>query len=582
MVISYFIFRVSEGFKLLHLFFRFFILFIPLSLFAGTIDPNQPDPDAGRILKEIEQLNKAIIPQTQDSLSTYQEEENDKKGPSVTIKSFQIVGNEKLTIEQIESFLSKFSKIPLTLNRIKKIPGALADFYNQQGFVAFVEIPDQDLTQGVLQLKITEGQFGGIEIIPQNGLSFVKPQLLENFMTYNLPKGAINLKEIERRIGLINDLPGIKAKSALKAGNKAGEAKIGVLVTNNASRIGGLVTTDNYGSRATGRERLLGSFRLDSPFYLGDQAQMTLLKSQGVDYVRMDYSVPLGPLGWRVGPNFSFLQYDVVSQEFRSLKPRGKSYVYGLTAKYPLQRSPFTRSDVSFGYTERLFENKDNTNGLTSDYKIRVGNFGIRGDLADQWGLGGINRYDFNIDIGRVDLNGSPNFSSDQSATGARTHGHYKKFSIDLNREQFLPQDWSLFGKIYSQWADRNLDASEKIYLGGPTALRAYPTAEGAGNSGYLANFEVRKRLAQNFTLTGFYDLGHVRQFRDNYSNVTPNVYTLKGYGLMLALNGPQNTQWSLIVADRVGENPNRTISGTDQDGSKRDPFIWLRGALYF
>jgi hypothetical protein len=31
-----------------------------------------------------------------------------------------------------------------------------------------------------------------------------------------------------------------------------------------------------------------------------------------------------------------------------------------------------------------------------------------------------------------------------------------------------------------------------------------------------------------------------------------------------------------------VGKNPNPTVTGKDQDGSNKDNFVWLRGAVLF
>jgi hypothetical protein len=107
--------------------------------------------------------------------------------------------------------------------------------------------------------------------------------------------------------------------------------------------------------------------------------------------------------------------------------------------------------------------------------------------------------------------------------------------------------------------------------------------SEGAGSQGYVANLEIRRALPQNLTLTGFYDIGHAKQYVNNSGvNADPNGYTLKGYGLSLGWNGPKNTLLSVTWAKRIGENPNRTTTDKDLDGSHKDNFVWVRGGITF
>ena len=182
---------------------------------------------------------------------------------------------------------------------------------------------------------------------------------------------------------------------------------------------------------------------------------------------------------------------------------------------------------------------------------------------------------------GEVNLSGSPNEASDK--IGANTQGDFNKIRFNLNRTQYLNSDYALRIKYAYQWADQNLDSSEKLYLGGPNGVRAYPVNEGAGAQGFLANLELTRNFQNNLQGKMFYDMGSIKQYIDNSSvNTDPNSLTLKGFGVGIDWTGPKNSVVSLNVARRVGKNPNPTVTGKDQDGSNKDNFVWLRGAVLF
>ncbi|NBW53237.1 MAG: hypothetical protein EBR39_04840 [Betaproteobacteria bacterium] len=113
--------------------------------------------------------------------------------------------------------------------------------------------------------------------------------------------------------------------------------------------------------------------------------------------------------------------------------------------------------------------------------------------------------------------------------------------------------------------------------------MRAYPTSEGSGSSGYLASLELKRDLPMNFAITGFYDLGHAKQSKENHNaTLGPNSLTYKGFGAQLSWQGPYQSSFSGIIARRIGDNPNPTSTGDDQDGTKKTNVIWVNGAFVF
>ena len=140
----------------------------------------------------------------------------------------------------------------------------------------------------------------------------------------------------------------------------------------------------------------------------------------------------------------------------------------------------------------------------------------------------------------------------------------------------------SLFGSLSGQAASKNLDSSEKFYLGGASGVRAYPASEGGGAEGHLLTLELRWRLPEGVNLTTFHDSGSVTVNRNNeYSGAaSPNDVSLRGSGLSLSGQLASGLSVKLTWARRQGKNPNPTASGNDQDGSLKYNQLWLTTSL--
>ena len=304
--------------------------------------------------------------------------------------------------------------------------------------------------------------------------------------------GPLDLKRLERGILLANDLPGIGVGANLKPGQEVGHTDVEVQIENRA-RFNTSILADNYGSRSTGYERVLVSANLLNPLRLGDDLNATILKTAGTEYMRLNYSLPVGNDGLRIGSNATYLEYKVITNEFKSLGPNGHSAGFGLEASYPIYRSRDKNLNLDFDYDVKAFKNNTITE-VTSDYYTRIFSTSLSGDFVDQWLLdGATNNAKFVFDHGKNDLKNSPNYATDIS--NSHTHGIFNRAQLSFRRDQFLKNDYTLVIKGSGQLTDHNLDSSQKFYLGGPTGVRAYPSSEGSGSEGYLLNLELKKDL---------------------------------------------------------------------------------------
>lgn len=539
---------------------------------AGT-----SSPDAGQILNEIEnnlpqqQLPEYEVPELD------QEEEIDPEEPTVYIQGFRIIGNESMDRYTLDQFLKQYRNKQLPVSTIRSISAELANYYRKNGLIAQAILPDQDITDGIITVQLVEAEIGDIDVALEDK-QYIDTKILKKYFKEKNKK--ISLKDIDNKILLINEIPGISAKATLKAGKIP--KKVGVIIQPKFDkRYVSSVSYDNYGSRSTGKHRALGTFLVNSPLGRGDQLSFTALKSEGVNFGMFQYSIPVGSDGLKIGIKLSSLNYEIIHDEFSSTKPEGKSNSYALNASYPLYLTQSTKLLLKSEYENKSFFN-ETVIGTTSDYETDSIDVAIQLSFLDALTqYGGINQAEFIYTKGEVDLGGSPNEASDK--IGANTQGTFNKIRFNMKKTQYLDTNYSININYAYQWADQNLDSSEKLYLGGPKGVRAYPVNEGSGAQGYMANLELNRTFKENLQGKIFYDQGSVKQYISNSTvSADPNSLTLKGFGIGLDWTGPKNSVVSLNLARRIGKNPNPTVTGKDQDGSNKDNFVWLRGGILF
>jgi hemolysin activation/secretion protein len=168
-----------------------------------------------------------------------------------------------------------------------------------------------------------------------------------------------------------------------------------------------------------------------------------------------------------------------------------------------------------------------------------------------------------------------------------QTAGAYRKIRYALSRQQVLAPEWSVYGAVSGQRSrgGKNLDSSEKFYLGGSSGIRAYPSSEAGGGNGLMGNFELRWQLQPRLMAASFYDVGSVTLYPGlNQQDVTAlNKYTLKGKGYSLSWESEDGVAIKMIWARRIGANPAANIeTGKDLDGSFVEKRLWASVTVPF
>ena len=533
--------------------------------------------DGGEILRQIERdLQKFNPPSTPPKIEEEKKEEIKKTGATFKVQRFTFEGNQLISSSELEKALAEYLNKEITIEELKLAVSSLTNYYRDKGYLAQTSLPEQDITNGVVKVIIIEAKFGAARLNEADKATsyYVNPNVITNIInSHNTQGKPLNLNQLDRALLIANDLPGVSVQGSLQAGQKEGETD-SLVTIKNKSRWNASLVTDNFGARATGYARYLGSASLASPLSIGDRANLTILNTQGTDFVRLDYSLPVGGRGLRLGVNGSYLEYEVLSaSDPTQLKPRGYSSTAQIVATYPLYRTRYSNLNLESNLERRHFKN-NNIDGNQSDYDVRYFTLGLSGDRANTWFVGGTTAASFMLDSGK-------NHIAAQASGLSLEDGRFNRLRYNFNHTQFIQNDVSLIWKLSGQFANQNLNSSEKFFLGGTAGVRAYPTSEGAGSEGYVMNLEARKELPHSFTILGFYDFGHVKQKVEQPES--RNAYNLKGYGMSVEWQGPYRTNVAGIWARRIGNNPNPANDNfNDQDGTRYLNMLWLKASIGF
>lgn len=499
-------------------------------------------------------------------------------GPQVLVHRFKLQGNTLLSKEQLAASLAPYVQQTLSLAQLEQAALAVAGRYRQEGWVVSAYLPAQDITQGEVLIQIDEARLGALQFNAPEGLRAPSAQARRYFEALLTPGQPLNADDVDRARMLGSELLGLDISSRFKKSQTVGATDVDVGLRDKPL-LAMDVIADNGGARATGNRRLSALLEWRNPLGSGDLWNMAFMHSQGADSARVALGVPVGPDGWRLGASVSRYSYRLISPEFSALNLTGTVDSMGLEAAYPLLRQRERSWSVLLNADHKNLDNLSGSN-VTSRYATQSLGMALQGRQSDDWlGQGGSTFGQLGWSSGRINLHGSPTQASD--AAGPQTEGSFSKLRAQLSRAQNLSARWTLQLSHSQQWASKNLDSSERFFIGGPDSVRAFPLTEAGGAEGRLSTAELQWRVDGALTLIGFYDQGQVRVNVKPYTNApTPNRIRLEGAGLGLQWRAANGLALKATWARRLQDNPHPTTNGKDQDNTLLRDRIWL-SALY-
>lgn len=549
---------------------------IPLS--AATI------PDAGSILRDQQksmQQSKELLPLEKESTPPVKAGE----GVRVNVLQFTFRGFEGVATEaELQALVADARGKTLSIGELHALADKITAHFREKGWSQVrASIPAQDITAGTVRIEIVQLKSDGHAAIKRDKTVRISDRVLRRFIEPSVhPDQATNEHELERSLLLLNDIPGLATRASFVPGSTPGTSSVEVTVTE-GPLFSGTIWVDNQGNRYTGAWRGNAMLYLNDPLHRGDQMSLLFTAASGLTQGRAGYSYPIASNGLRANLAWTGMRYEL-GEELASLQYKGRSNSIDAGLSYPVLRSRNANMTTSLSYGYRaLVDTKSDID--IRDKQINNATLTLNGDRYDKLFGGGYSSYNAALTIGSLHES-----VADISLTGAE--GSYTRINLGLGRLQRLGDRLTVNIAGSTQLATGNLDSSEKLSLGGPNGVRAYPIGEASGDEGQLLNADLRYTLpvtaakgSLQFSL--FYDAGRITINKERYagdlsSATNRNNYWLQGYGVGLNYTWSSTASLRATWAHVVGENAGRSTTGTNADGLNDKSRYWLQAMLSF
>jgi hemolysin activation/secretion protein len=538
--------------------------------------------DAGALEREFQrQLERQAptLPTAPPKSQVIQENQDDEK--KVFINGYNLFGNSLLSNDQIQFVIKRWVNREVSFNDLSKMTLAVQDLYSKQGRIALAYIPPQNISDGIIRMEIIEGKMGEITVDaldPSKKNRFDLREAKPYFEIESDGSQFIDTMKIERSLILLNELPGVIAEGEFLQGKRSGESDYLVRISDGPLFTGNVAISNND-SYSTGVAQTFLNMSLNDISGIGDQVALDVVQSWGSTFGRLEYSRPIGTDGLKVGIRGNYLNYQTLDS-WNVSQTSGTSNTLGLNASYALERN-YRESKTLYFVLENHQYNNLSSGIQISDYQIINLSAGFNGSYIESANTS--ISYNITSEIGNLKINDVSQQISDDN--GPKTAGNFIKLSVNASRSQnleFLPKTtWLVMAN--GQIANKNLNSSEQLYLGGPYAVRAYPVTQGGGSQGLILTNELQYRLNNQLQVGVFGDVGYIQQFISTYPSWqgltnAGNNYNLYAVGLTtkyvwdkLTVNG--------VLAIRLGDNPLYNSYGQqlNGDGSYRNIQGWIR-----
>ncbi len=459
---------------------------------GGVQDTLKPRPT-------LPQLHDSSAVETEASLKP--KTSLDALAQTVVVRSFSFSGNNQVPSADLQALLAGYLGRPITITDLYEAADKLTAYYNAQGYtLASALIPAQKISEGSIRIEIVEGLIGAVRY---EGLRRYRQSQLASRIGIQ-PGSLYRGREFERKVRLLNTLPGLEVRAKILPGEDYGSADI--VINAREKLLQGQVFADNGGSEAVGRFRGGALVTVNNPLTLADQLTLTGMRSSGglLNYYSAAYSLPLGRESSRLVLSYGQADFDIAGP-FTGIS--GSNRVLHGEVLLPLLAKRGEQFDLTLGGTNTR-ANADFSGTTFSQSDVTVA------ELSGRYALQRPSGYSLQTILGLVS-----NFQQDDSPIG--TTSVPLKMDLLVQQSVRLPAGLQLALLAQFVYGRDALPDTQKWSIGGPNSVRGYGPAEARGDWGYLGQLSLSRNLAIGPVLVSphvFYDLGVTRQHQaDRY-----------------------------------------------------------------
>jgi hemolysin activation/secretion protein len=472
--------------------------------------------------KKVKEDGKILVKELKGIIFLSDPKEVKKEG----VPEFEGIQADELPHLKISSFASRMERFfgkPVTLKTLNEISREVIIFYREHDRpIVDVSVPEQDITNGIVQFVVVRGVLGQVKI---EGNRWFSAKLFESSVTIQ-PGEIIKASKVAQDLSWINNNPFRQANAVFTPGQKPGETDL-ILRVKDRFPVRFYGGYEDSGNDLTGDERWQMGFNWGNAFNLDHQFNYQFTTDNDVEKLRAHSGSYIIPLPWRHRLTF-FGSYVESKADISNplLDLTGESWQTSARYAIPLPNFGAYSHEVDGGFDFKSSNNNLEFGGAqvfntTTEVAQWVGDY--NSNLKDRWGSTSLSSTLVLSPGGLTENN------TDEAFQAARSFAKsdYVYLKLGLERVTRLPEDFSLILRGALQVSDGNLLGSEQFGLGGYSTVRGYDEREANGDEGYLLSAEVRsppisfmaltgissvvKELTDQLQLLAFFDYGQVQ-----------------------------------------------------------------------
>lgn len=428
----------------------------------------------------------------------------------LTLSGVEFGGLDRVPELSLDAAYDGYLNQELPLAVLCDIRARANSILRSQGYLATVEIPEQNLSDGVADFGVVFGRLTGLRVRGEAGPS---EGVVAAYLEKLTDQPVFNTNDAERFLLLADDLPGVNVRLSLRpaAGGAPGDLTGEIAVIRQRGGID--VNVQNFGSRAIGRFGGLFRVELNDLTGMGDRTSVALYST--LDFVeqqtvQLAHDFAVGGDGLRLGGQ---LTYSETSPDLNlpGVELQSETVLATVQAAYPIERSRRSSIFASVGF-DVVDQNVDfNQVQLTRD-RVRTLFARISGDWTDERSVQRLDgyspfepklraRYGFEFRQGFDVFSASPDCRSNPVACFAGTAVPPSRVEADptpfLIRYdggvEFRPDPLLTFSlEASAQVTSDPLPAFEEYAAGSFSIGRGYDPGAVLGDNGVGVSLEVR------------------------------------------------------------------------------------------
>jgi hemolysin activation/secretion protein len=483
------------------------------------------------------------------------------------ILEYRVLGNTVLSVQDVERAVYPHVGPGKTLKDVEAARSNLEQAYRASGRgTVYVDIPEQDVDQGIVRLKVTEGRLDRVRI---QGARYFSGRRIRVALPSAQPGAVPDLPELQKEITAVNSLSprDVSVVPVLAAGTRPGTVDLTLRVSDHVPFHGSVEVNDQH-TADTSPLRLITSLTYDNLF---DHLDNLSLQYQTAPRSRKELDVFLASYTRRlVGEqrlSFYFVNSNSDVTALGTLAVLGKGRVFGSRLMFPLPGTAQATHTLTLGADYKDFVeniNVDPTSSLRTP--IRYVNLSLA--ETSFWRMGS-SEYSLSSTL-NLGPRGLVNSVQEFADKRFRARSNYLYARAEGRAQWPLPGRLSLVTRLAGQYAVEPIISNEQFAIGGVDGARGYLEAEELGDIGYKASLQLQSpplsAWADTLAINGFvfFDTARISVIAPLPDEAPNAVLRSWGVGVDFAatqhLSGALEWACPLVSAPRTRQGDSRLL----------------------